>query len=95
MRVSITGWQDRTVDRGVECLGRSLDTPTGAVGHHALRHQRRVQLLQQWVEVGAEELPGFAEAAVVGERGEVEVVALDPQAGGDVVADILQPAARR
>ena len=53
----------------------------------ALRHQSRIQVRHERVELIAEQLMHFAEFAVLRERRVIEVVGLNAQIRGDVVAD--------
>lgn len=56
-------------------------------GHNLSRGKHGIQFIQQLGQLVAEELVGLAEAALLVERREVEVVGFDAEAGGDVVAD--------
>ena len=53
--------------------------------------QHLIQLVEQLGQLGAEELVGLAEAALLDEGRELEVGGVDGEAGGDVVADEVEP----
>src|SRR4051812_40534047 len=53
--------------------------------------ERLVKFIQQLGQLIAEELMRFAEAAALAKGGVVEVFGFDAEAGGDVVADEVEP----
>ena len=54
-------------------------------------HEDSVQFLKQFRQLVTEQLIGFAESAFLAEGRIIEVVGVDAQAGGDVVADQVEP----
>ena len=50
-----------------------------------------VEFIEQLGQLFAEKLMRFAQAAALIERGEFQVLGLDADGGGDVIADQMQP----
>jgi hypothetical protein len=56
-----------------------------------LRSQGPIQFFEQFDQIGAKDLMGPAQAAVLGKGGILEVLEVHGKAGGDIFANQVQP----